>query len=83
MGLEAIMPLLEILLFPGFLFLIALAFFFEWVDRKVFAKLQSRYGPLYTGPSGLLQPLADFLKLPKGRWFESNPRYQRKRRQIQ
>lgn len=57
------MPLLEILLFPGFLFLIALAFFYEWVDRKVFARLQSRYGPLYTGPSGLLQPLVDFLKL--------------------
>jgi NADH-quinone oxidoreductase subunit H len=63
MALEFIMPLLEILLFPGFLFLIALAFFYEWVDRKVFARLQSRYGPLYTGPSGLLQPLVDFLKL--------------------
>jgi NADH-quinone oxidoreductase subunit H len=63
MILEIIVPLLEILLFPGFLFLIALAFFYEWVDRKVFAKLQNRYGPLYTGPSGILQPLADFLKL--------------------
>jgi NADH-quinone oxidoreductase subunit H len=57
------MALLEILLFPGFLFLIILALFYEWVDRKYFAKLQNRYGPLYTGPSGLLQPIADFLKL--------------------
>ncbi len=60
---EGIAALLEILLFPGFLFLIALAFFYEWVDRKLFAKLQNRYGPLYTGPSGLLQPFADFIKL--------------------
>jgi NADH-quinone oxidoreductase subunit H len=63
MTLEGMMALLKILLFPGFLFLIALALFYEWVDRKFFAKLQSRYGPLYTGPSGLLQPLADFVKL--------------------
>jgi NADH-quinone oxidoreductase subunit H len=60
---EVIVTLLEILLFPGFLFLIALSLLYEWVDRKFFAKLQSRYGPLYTGPSGLLQPLADFVKL--------------------
>jgi NADH-quinone oxidoreductase subunit H len=60
---EGIAVLLEILLFPGFLFLIALAFFYEWVDRKFFARLQNRYGPLYTGPSGLLQPFADFIKL--------------------
>ncbi|MFQ6064149.1 MAG: NADH-quinone oxidoreductase subunit H [Candidatus Bathyarchaeia archaeon] len=63
MVLEGIVTLLEILLFPGFLFLIGLAFFYEWVDRKFFAKLQNRYGPLYTGPSGLFQPLADFVKL--------------------
>ncbi|MHA2315628.1 MAG: complex I subunit 1/NuoH family protein [Candidatus Hermodarchaeia archaeon] len=60
---EGIAALLEILLFPGFLFLIALAFFYEWVDRKFFARLQNRYGPIYTGPSGLLQPFADFIKL--------------------
>jgi len=60
---EGITTLIEILLFPGFLFFIALAFFYEWVDRKLLAKLQNRYGPLYTGPSGLLQPFADFIKL--------------------
>jgi len=60
---EGIAALIQILLFPGFLFLIALAFFYEWVDRKLLAKLQNRYGPLYTGPSGLLQPFADFIKL--------------------
>ncbi len=40
-----------------------LSLFFEWFDRKAFARLQNRYGPLHTGPSGLLQPLADFIKL--------------------
>ncbi|RLI21947.1 NADH-quinone oxidoreductase subunit H [Candidatus Bathyarchaeota archaeon] len=53
----------QILVFPGAAFLILLAFLLEWVDRKVVARIQSRYGPLYTGPSGILQPIADFLKL--------------------
>jgi len=57
------MLLLRILVFPGVLFLFALAFFFEWVDRKFFARVQNRYGPLHTGQQGILQPLADFLKL--------------------
>ncbi len=55
--------ILQILIFPGFLFLFLLAFFYEWVDRKLFAKVQNRYGPLHTGPAGLFQPVADFLKL--------------------
>ncbi len=53
----------EILVFPGILLLLVLAFFYEWIDRKFFARLQSRIGPLYTGPLGLLQPVADFVKL--------------------
>jgi len=57
------MSFLDILLFPGLLFLLSLAFFSEWVDRKVVAKLQNRVGPQYTGPWGILQPFADFVKL--------------------
>ena len=53
----------QILVFPGAAFLILLAFLTEWIDRKVVARIQSRYGPLYTGPSGVLQPIVDFLKL--------------------
>ncbi|MFX0212340.1 MAG: NADH-quinone oxidoreductase subunit H [Candidatus Hodarchaeota archaeon] len=60
---EEIVTLIQILLFPGFIFLISLAFFYEWMDRKFLAKLQNRYGPLYTGSSGFLQPFADFVKL--------------------
>ena len=45
------------------MFLLLLAFFYEWIDRKTYAKIQNRYGPLKAGPAGLLQPVADFLKL--------------------
>lgn len=55
--------LLQVLIFPGIAFLFALAFFYEWIDRKFFARVQNRYGPLYTGFSGILQPVADFIKL--------------------
>ncbi|MEM0084559.1 MAG: complex I subunit 1 family protein [Candidatus Methanomethylicia archaeon] len=55
--------ILRILIFPGILFLLFLAFIFEWVDRKAYARFQNRIGPLYAGPSGILQPLADFIKL--------------------
>jgi len=55
--------ILQILVYPGILFLLLLAFLYEWIDRKFLAKVQNRYGPLYTGPSGILQPFADFLKL--------------------
>jgi NADH-quinone oxidoreductase subunit H len=55
--------ILQVLVFPGILLLLMLAFFYEWIDRKFLAKVQSRYGPLYTGPAGLFQPFADFVKL--------------------
>ena len=58
-----LVTLFQILIFPGTTFLILLAFLFEWIDRKVVARIQSRYGPLYTGLSGILQPIADFMKL--------------------
>jgi len=60
---EAAALLFKIAVFPGAVFLFLLAFFCEWVDRKLVARIQSRYGPLNTGPSGLLQPVADFVKL--------------------
>ncbi|MEM0086717.1 MAG: complex I subunit 1 family protein [Candidatus Micrarchaeaceae archaeon] len=36
---------------------------FGWVERKVVAKTQSRHGPTYVGKFGILQNLADVLKL--------------------
>lgn len=34
-----------------------------WYERKIVARLQYRLGPTRTGPFGLLQPIADMLKL--------------------
>jgi len=54
---------LKLLIFPGILFWIFLSFAFEWIDRKLTARLQKRVGPFFAGPSGFFQPLADFIKL--------------------
>lgn len=55
--------ILEAIVFPGVLFTIGMGFLFDWLDRKTAARMQGRIGPKITGPSGILQPLADFLKL--------------------
>lgn len=46
-----------ILVFPGFVFLLAYAFLFEFLDRKIYARMQNRVGP------PLIQPFADFVKM--------------------
>ena len=57
------LQVVELLVFPGLTFFVWLAFFFEWLERKTAARMQGRRGPVVTGPSGILQPVADFFKL--------------------
>jgi len=54
---DPILLAVYIFLFPGFLFLLALALFFQYLDRKIAARMQHRVGP------PLLQPLADLVKV--------------------
>ena len=53
----------RVLVFPGFTFILFFTLFCDWIERKIEARMQNRMGPSFAGPSGILQPLADFIKL--------------------
>jgi len=58
-----ILTIIQALLFPGLFFILSYTFYSEWLSRKTIARLQNRIGPMHTGWRGILQPLADFIKL--------------------
>ncbi len=48
----------------AFVFLLLVTTFMIWFERRVIGRMQNRPGPNRAGPWGLLQPIADALKLP-------------------
>src|SRR5512137_957723 len=54
---DALLLFFYIFLFPGLLFLFVYALFFEFLDRKIAARMQHRVGPPF------IQPFADFIKM--------------------
>jgi len=60
---QVIWFLFESLVYPGLVFVVLLIIFTQWLYRKLSARIQYRRGPIHSGPFGLLQPLADLIKL--------------------
>jgi len=60
---DYLLLIFRILVFPGFAFILLLTLFCDWMERKIEARIQNRVGPMVAGPAGILQPLADFIKL--------------------
>ena len=54
---------LVVALFVMFTALAGVVLSLTWLERKLLGRLQLRLGPTRTGPMGLLQPVADALKL--------------------
>lgn len=54
---ESVLNVAALLFFPGGLFVITAGLVYEWIDRKIVARLQNRIGPRW------FQPFADAIKL--------------------
>ncbi len=57
-------PILYIIVFPGLIVVLLMLFFMIWLERKVAAKTQLRFGPLYVSKKfgGIIQTVADLIR---------------------
>src|SRR3972149_11846465 len=60
---KMILTILQALILPGIAFTTTLGPICQWLERKTMARMTGRVGPMVAGPAGVLQPLADFVKL--------------------
>lgn len=65
LGIEYLLRIIIVLVEIAVLLVFALLtiMFLTWMERKVVAMVQARYGPMVTGPRGLYQPVMDGIKL--------------------
>jgi NADH-quinone oxidoreductase subunit H len=56
-SMNTLLAVVYLLIFPGVVFLFSFSLFSEYLDRKIYARIQRRVGP------PLLQPFADLVKL--------------------
>jgi NADH-quinone oxidoreductase subunit H len=56
-SMNTLLAFVYLLIFPGFVFLFSFSLFTEYLDRKIYARIQRRVGPPF------LQPFADLVKL--------------------
>ena len=65
LGIEYVLQVIIVLVEIAILlvFILVTVMFLTWMERKVVAMVQARYGPMVTGPRGLLQPVMDGVKL--------------------
>lgn len=66
---EALIKFIQYAVFPGVLFVLFGVLYTMYLERKFIARIHGRIGPQYVGKAGLLQTIADLMKLLFKEWL--------------